>query len=143
MKVIKASTPGELQNIFALRYRVLRAPWNQPYETSYDSLENSSVNLYINDDNGGIVACGRLQENENKVGQIRYMAVDESIRGAGYGKILLQALEKEAADLGLRKIELQARENAVRFYERNGYLIKEKTFLLFGAIQHYLMEKAM
>ena len=143
MKVLKATTPAELEKIFALRYKVLRAPWNQPYESSYDALENSSVNCYINNEKGYIIACGRLQENENGVGQIRYMAVDESQRGAGLGNKILTALEEEARILGLHTIELQARENALQFYERNGYVIKEKTFLLFGVIQHYLMEKTI
>lgn len=136
-----ASTPHELDKIFTLRHQVLRAPWNQPYESSYDALENSAVNCYINDHHGNVIACGRLQENENKVGQIRYMAVHPDFQGTGLGQAILQRLEQQAQDFGLQKIELQARENALTFYERNGYMLKEKTFLLFDSIQHYLMEK--
>jgi predicted GNAT family N-acyltransferase len=36
---------------------------------------------------------------------------------------------------------LQAREGAVKFYQSLGYKVIEKTYLLFGQIQHYKMEK--
>jgi N-acetylglutamate synthase-like GNAT family acetyltransferase len=139
--VREASSAQELKSILNLRYKVLREPWNQPASTATDSLENSSLNAYISDDSGKAIACARLQENENKVGQIRFMAVDSAYQGKGLGKMIVEHLEKRAKDIGLNLVELQARENAVRFYESCGYKIREKTFLLWGIIQHYLMEK--
>jgi N-acetylglutamate synthase-like GNAT family acetyltransferase len=138
--VKESSSEQELKNILDLRYKVLREPWSQPASTATDSLENSSINAYISD-SGKAIACGRLQENENKIGQIRFMAVDDSYQGKGLGRMIVEHLEKRAKDLGLKSVELQARENAVKFYESCGYSIREKTFLLWGIIQHYLMEK--
>ncbi|MBK7669253.1 MAG: GNAT family N-acetyltransferase [Sphingobacteriaceae bacterium] len=102
-----------------------------------------SINCYIENENKEVVACGRLQENENKVGQIRFMAVDDSQQGKGLGKMIVNALEMEGKKLHLKTIELQARENAVEFYKSCGYTIKEKAVLLWGIIQHYLMEKGL
>lgn len=141
MEVKQATTKKEVEAIIELRYKILRKPWDQPKETATDSLEETSINIFIADENDNVLACGRLQENENKVGQIRYMAVDDSQQGKGLGKKIVQALEKKGKDIGLKKIELQARENAVDFYKSNGYTIKEKSFLLWDIIQHYLMEK--
>jgi N-acetylglutamate synthase-like GNAT family acetyltransferase len=90
-----------------------------------------------------VIACGRLQENEGKIGQVRFMAVDNHYQGKGLGKKILVFLEEKAKELSLVKIELQARENALEFYKANGYEIKEKSFLLWGQIQHYLMEKSL
>lgn len=140
-KVKEAQTHTEREAIVALRYTILREPWKQAIDTASDTLEESSVNAFIADSDGKIIACGRLQENEGKIGQVRYMAVDTNYQGKGLGKLILQFLEQKARTLHLRKIELQARENAVKFYEANGYTIKEKSFLLWGIIQHYLMEK--
>ena len=69
------------------------------------------------------------------------MAVDSAYQGKGLGKLILLFLEEKAKELQLTKIELQARENALEFYKSNNYLLKEKSFLLWGIIQHYLMEK--
>lgn len=136
-----ASTQSELDAILLLRYKVLREPWQQPFETATDGLEAEAINAFIQDKDGRVIACGRLQKNSNVLGQIRFMAVDPKYRGQGLGKSILLALEKKAKELSLKEIELQARENAVDFYKRNNYSIKEKSFLLWGVIQHYLMHK--
>lgn len=142
MYTVKAAhTNEEVQRILELRYNILRKPWGQPANTATDDLETVSINAYIENENGEIIACGRLQENENKIGQIRFMAVDDRYQGKGLGKLIVNFLESEGRKLGLRSIELQARDNALEFYKNCGYTIKEKSFLLWGIIQHYLMAK--
>lgn len=135
-----ASNDGEIESIIQLRYEVLRAPWGQPKETATDDLEKTSINSYI-EINSEVIACGRLQENDGKVGQVRFMAVARNYQGKGLGEKILKQLEIVAKEKQLAKIELQARENAVKFYEKNGYTIVQSSFLLWGQIQHYLMQK--
>lgn len=139
--VTLAKSEIELDLIVQLRYKILRKPWSQSIESATDNLEAKSYNAIILDKSGNIIACARLQENENKIGQIRYMAVEQNYQGLGLGKQIVAFLENQASLLHLQKIELQARENAVEFYKACGYSIKEKSFLLWGEIQHFLMEK--
>jgi predicted GNAT family N-acyltransferase len=141
--VKKEYTQKELERIVQLRCKILRDPWNQPAETATDALEHTSVNAFIADEHGTVIACGRLQENEHKKGQVRFMAVDTAYQGKRLGKLIITYLEQEAKQLNLHTIELQARENALEFYKSCGYVIKEKSFLLWGQIQHYLMEKQL
>lgn len=140
-KVKQANAETDFKNILQLRYDVLRKPWNQPMETATDNLEHTSINAFIEDENGNAIACGRLQENENRIGQIRFMAVSSSHQGKGLGKLIIEFLEAKAKEKQLKEIQLQARENAVEFYKNCGYIIKETSFLLWGQIQHYLMVK--
>jgi predicted GNAT family N-acyltransferase len=140
-EVKEAQSSAELEAIIRLRNEILRKPWDQPLETATDDLEQQSLNAYISDENGEVIACGRLQENPGNVGQVRYMAVSEKWRGKGLGKLILTHLETAAWRKGYGLIELQARENAVKFYGSAGYAVMEKTFLLWGIIQHYLMQK--
>lgn len=137
-----AKSKSELKNIVDLRYKILREPWQQAYDSSSDELEESSVNAYIKLDEK-IVACGRLQNNGSGIGQIRYMAVDSNQQGKGLGKLILKKLEEEAVKIGLKTIELQARENALEFYKANNYTIVEKSFKLWDIIQHYKMAKQL
>jgi GNAT superfamily N-acetyltransferase len=139
-KVQFADHPNTIHQIIDLRYAILRQPWNKPRETATDEQEVSSVNSYISD-NGQVVACGRLQDNGGGVGQIRYMAVDAGYQGKGLGKLIVAKLEEEARRIGLTTIELQARENALQFYQSQGYVVKEMSFKLWDIIQHYLMTK--
>lgn len=143
MKAIFADNPKNIEKILELRFKILREPWGQSKESSSDGNEDTSHNAFIEDEKGNAIACGRLQTNDVNTGQIRYMAVANGMQGKGLGKLILKALEQKAKELGLKKIELQARENALEFYKANNYNLKEKTHLLFGVVQHYLMEKQL
>ena len=136
------NTPAILEQIIDLRYDILRKPWNQTRLSVTDEFEETAINAYIEKD-GEIVACGRLQNNGNGIGQIRYMAVNNAFQGKGLGKLIVTKLEDEAKHLKLKTIELQARENALEFYKSQGYTIKETSFKLWDIIQHYLMSKQL
>lgn len=131
----------EWDKYYQLRWEVLRKPWNQPIGSEKDASEDTSFHLMAIDDKKKVLGVCRLQKNSDTEGQIRFMAVAENAQGKGIGKMLINAAEKKAKDLGLTRIILQARENAVPFYKSCKYEIEEKTFLLFNTIQHYLMTK--
>ena len=141
-KVQIANNQNQIDAIIDLRYDILRKPWNQPKETSTDGMEDIAINAFIEDD-GKTIACGRLQDNGGRVGQIRYMAVNENYQGKGLGKLIVTKLEEEALKINLHSIELQARENALKFYKSQGYIVKETSFKLWDIIQHYLMTKEL
>ena len=141
-KVQIANSQNTIDQIIDLRYAVLRQPWDKPKDTATDDLELSSMNAFIEQD-GDVVACGRLQDNGNGLGQIRYMAVHPNYQGKGLGKLIVAKLEEEAKAIGLTSIELQARENALEFYKSQGYIVKETSFKLWDIIQHYLMTKEL
>ena len=133
-------TPAIIEQIIDLRDGVLRKPWNQTRQSVTDDFEEIAINAYIEKD-GEIIACGRLQNNGNGIGQIRYMAVNPTFQGKGLGKLIVAKLEDEAKRIQLKTIELQTRENALEFYKNQGYIVKEKSFKLWDIIQHYLMSK--
>ncbi len=141
-KVQIANSQNTINQIIDLRYAILRQPWNKPKDTATDDLEGSSINAYIEQDED-VIACGRLQDNGNGLGQIRYMAVNANDQGKGLGKLIVAKLEEEAKRIGLKTIELQARENALEFYKSQGYEVKETSFKLWDIIQHYLMTKEL
>ena len=141
-KVQIANSQNTINQIIDLRYAILRQPWNKPKDTATDDLEGNSINAYIEQDED-VIACGRLQDNGKGIGQIRYMAVDANYQGKGLGKLIVAKLEEEAKRIGLKTIELQARENALEFYKSQGYEVKETSFKLWDIIQHYLMTKEL
>ena len=107
-----------------------------------DEGDKSSIHrMIIDESNGKAVAVGRLQFNTSEEAQIRYMAVSDNYQLKGYGNIIVKTLEDIALNKGIRNIILQARENALKFYWKNGYEIIEKSYLLFDEIQHWLMVK--
>ena len=142
MKIIEPNTSAEFEQYYNLRYEVLRKPWLQPKGSEKDDGDKSSIHrMIIDESNGKAVAVGRLQFNTSEEAQIRYMAVSDNYQLKGYGNIIVKTLEDIALNKGIRNIILQARENALKFYWKNGYEIIEKSYLLFDEIQHWLMVK--
>jgi predicted GNAT family N-acyltransferase len=142
-RVTEPRSPEQFEKIYALRFAVLREPWNQPKGSERDQTEDTAIHAMIENEAGECIATGRLQYNSADEAQIRYMAVDENYRGQKLGQLILEFLESRAKTDGCPRVVLQARENAVAFYERMGYVIEAKTFLLFDAIQHYRMTKSL
>jgi N-acetylglutamate synthase-like GNAT family acetyltransferase len=133
-------TSAEWEAYYELRWRILRAPW-QPDGCDRDETDDTSIHRMVVREDGKVLAVGRLHRLDQDSGQIRYMAVESGCERRGYGTLVLGALEGAAAEIGLEKIILHARERAVAFYEHHGYAIIEPSFLLFDEIQHYLMTK--
>ena len=142
IEIIQPSTEKEYEAYYHLRWQTLREPWNQPKGTEKDDKENESIHLFAHE-NGIPMGVCRIQFNDNEIAQVRFMGVSESARGKGIGRLLLLEAEKITRENGRKKIILQARDYAVKFYENCGYKITEKTFLLWESIQHYLMEKSV
>ena len=142
MKIIEPNSSAEFEQYYNLRYEVLRKPWLQPKGSEKDDGDKSSIHrMIIDESNGKAVAVGRLQFNTSEEAQIRYMAVSDNYQLKGYGNLIVKTLEDIALNKGIRNIILQARENALKFYWKNGYEIIEKSYLLFDEIQHWLMVK--
>lgn len=71
------------------------------------------------------VACGSLKTSAPGVGWIKRMWVAESARGVGLGRRMLAALEAEARQLGLAKVQLETNRRlveAIQLYRSAGYV---------------------
>ena len=126
---------------YDLRWQVLRKPWNQPRGSERDDLDATAFHLMLRDQSGDVVAIGRLHLNSPEEAQVRYMAVQDPWQGRGLGGRILQGLEQQARDQSVRCIVLNAREGAINFYLKRGYLIEGPAETLFGAIHHVRMGK--
>lgn len=143
LKIIQPKTENEFKSYYQLRWDLLRAPWNQPEGSEIDDIEDQCFHLMAVDDDSEAIAVARLQFNSETEAQIRYMAVSESYQRQGIGRRLIETMEKHATASACKKIVLDAREPAVGFYQRLGYNINEKSYLLFEQIQHFRMSKAL
>lgn len=141
MIITRPETPEEFENYYDLRWRILRAPWNQPRGSEKDNLEDEAIHVMVCETGRIPVGVGRAHFNSAIEAQVRYMAVEENYRGKGVGATVLEELEKRAADEGAQYIILNARDNAVPFYERYGYTVIKQSHTLFGSIPHFEMRK--
>ncbi len=74
---------------------------------------------------GEPVACGAVKSIAPGVGYIKRMWVAGSVRGLGFGRRMLGALESQARELGLTTLCLETNRalvEAIRLYGRSGYV---------------------
>ena len=140
-RIIIPENNNDIQSYYRLRFEVLRKPWGQHENTVRDEWENQSLHVLMIDENGEAVATGRLQFNSDNEGQIRSMAVKEKFRGKGLGTLVLKFLEEKAKEGKFTIIVLDARDNAVDFYKKNGYKVEGNSYTLFDVIPHFRMTK--
>tara|TARA_Y100001936_G_scaffold56440_1_gene55342 strand:- start:14302 stop:14772 length:471 start_codon:yes stop_codon:yes gene_type:complete len=141
--VISPENNQDFNRYYYFRWKYLRKPLNQELGSEKDEIEIQSIHRMILDNQKEIIAVGRIHYNTSIESQIRYFAVDKSYRRQGVGSYLMQDLENIAIKNNCTSMILNARENAVVFYEKLGYKIIKKTNLLFGKIQHYEMKKVL
>jgi N-acetylglutamate synthase-like GNAT family acetyltransferase len=142
MEIRTPQNQQEWDAYYDLRYRILRAPWNQPLGSERNEQDAIAIHLACFENNK-ILGVARLDTESDDFAQVRFMAVDNSAQGKGIGKKIMLAAEQNARMLGYSKLMLQARENAILFYISLGYEKLDKTHLLFGEIQHWRMEKGI
>lgn len=143
MKILEPATPDEFEKYYRLRYQTLRAPWGEPEGSERADDDATAIHALLLDDAGEAIGVCRLHLNTPQEGQLRFMGIRADQQGKQLGKHLLDYLEERARELGAKRMTLQAREKAVNFYRRNGYEVIEKTYILFGSIQHYRMAKQL
>jgi len=133
----------EFAQYFQLRWQLLRKPWQQPLGSEQDEHEQQAIHRMVINEFGEVVAVGRIESLAAEQGQIRYVAVCDSVQGQGVGQQLMAELECQASKVGITEIILNARENALGFYLKLGYQQHQRSHVLYHEINHYRMSKTL
>ena len=113
-----------------------------PADVEADALDASARHAVLYNRLGQPVATGRLLQQAPGVGRIGRMAVDRSVRGAQWGRVLLAALVEAARARGDAQVQLHAQCSAQGFYERAGFTVAGAPYEEAG-LAHVLMTQAL
>lgn len=127
--------------VFALREQVFVQEQGVPMDIEMDELD-ADADHFIARLDGRVVGTGRLVAEDAGTGVLGRLAVTPAARGAGLGVALVAAIERRAAERGLKTIDLHAQVHARGFYERLGYTAEGDVFDEAG-IAHITMRKAI
>ncbi|QIL76088.1 GNAT family N-acetyltransferase [Hymenobacter sp. HDW8] len=145
MIIRQPSTAADFAAYYALRYQVLRQPWQQPpgSERSDDDAAPTTHHAMAVADDGSIIGVARVQPSGPGQVQVRAVAVHPDWHGRGIGQQLMTYLEEYAAAQGFTECILDSRESAVGFYQKLDYEIVAPSHTLFGVIPHFRMRKSL
>lgn len=115
-------TEQELAVYYQFRWEMLRKPFNQPLGSERDAYDAFAHHQMIVDEKGTPVAIGRLYINADNEASIRFMAVNPDVRSKGLGTLVAMTLESVARQEGVKRIVCSAREEAVPFFSKLGYV---------------------
>ena len=143
LQISKPETPGQFDEYYNLRWRVLRAPWDKLRGSEKDEYDESADHVTARDHHGRLLGIGRLHMNSKEEAQIRYMVVEEEYRGFGVGRAIINKLEEFARARGATRIVLNARNSVLGFYQRCGYSVIGPGPTMFDKVKHSKMEKIL
>ena len=131
---------------FSVRHPVLRPRKN--IETCHfdgDNLESTRhFGLFMDDELAGVASLFKSNSDlfqEKEQFQLRGMAVLEKFQKKGIGESLVKYAEENAKSRSGKLIWFNAREVAVRFYEKMGYQIIGEPFDIGDIGKHFVMYK--
>jgi N-acetylglutamate synthase-like GNAT family acetyltransferase len=131
----------DYEKMIDLRMIVLLEPIGIPrtYIDPIKEAEDTLISVYHSNE---IVGCCILTRLEDKMVQLRQMAVLNELQGTGIGRSMLIYAEKTALEMGTEKVILHARDAVIPFYLKCKYQIVGDGFTEVN-IPHHKMEKQM
>jgi thioesterase domain-containing protein len=142
-KIVSPKTENQFNKYYQFRWQMLREPWRMPLGSERDEYDPMSHHRMIVDSRGRPMAVGRLYITPDSEGQIRYMAVKSNRRKRGMGSLLLVTLESLAKREGAKRLVCNSREDAIQFYEKNGFERRGELSDERGPVRHQQMVKTL
>ena len=124
--IVRAFMLADEDAVVALWERCgLTRPWNDPRKDIRRKLAVQPDLFLVLDVDGTVVGTAMAGYGGHR-GWVNYLAVDPGHQRQGYGRVLMEEVERRLAALGCPKINLQIRhenEVAQEFYRRLGYTL--------------------
>ncbi|GAA0483749.1 MULTISPECIES: bifunctional GNAT family N-acetyltransferase/hotdog fold thioesterase [Tatumella] len=137
-------TALELERYFRFRWEMLRKPLQQPEGSEREAWDATAHHQMVVDEQNNPVAVGRLYINGDYEASIRFIAVDPALRGKGLGTLLIMTLESVARQEGVKRVTCSAREDAIEFFAKLGYINQGEIMAARTTpVRHFLMIKPM
>lgn len=140
VQAIQFGSP-EWEQALKLRYEVLRKPLGLEYSEADLELEKKDYH-FAAFDGENLIGFFLLKPISNSIIKMRQVAVAPERQGQGVGKKLVLAAEEFARTHKYKKIYLDARESAVKFYESLFYQ-KEGDPFIAATLPHWRMWKSI
>ena len=123
MEIVNVKKEEELVMCSKLRKKVFGEEENAPealYIIDEYDRKNDTKNYLLKVDGTPVATVRFIKVNDNTI-KLQRLVVPKEYRKNGYARKILNYLEKDAYDLGYRKIIMDSALKAVGFYEKSNY----------------------
>ncbi len=124
-----------------LRLDILRKPLGLSF--TKEELDKEKDDILIGSfDEDQMLGCCILTKIDDRRIRLRQMAVQKKLQGKGIGESIVSFAENIARDKGYKILMMHARDTAIGFYEKYGYVVKGDQFIEVKT-NHHVMEKRL
>ncbi len=130
VNIISVKNDDELNLCANLRKQVFGDEENAPkglYIIDEYDKKGDTKNYLLKIDNKPVATVRFIKINDTTI-KLQRLVVLKEYRKKGYAKKILDYLEKDAYDLGYRKIVMDSAQKAVGFYEKSNYKVISEVF---------------
>lgn len=98
-----------------------------PWEKDLNDIENVYLKdgaFLVGELDGKVIAMGAFRKKNEDTAEMKRMRVNPEFQGKGFGKMILDELEKRARGMGYKRMILDTSQKWTRarnFYKKNGY----------------------
>lgn len=131
----------DYEAMIGLRIYALLEPIGIPASYIHPNSEKDDIYIGAFGDNG-IVGCCVLTPKDQRLLQLRQMAVTPRLQGKGLGAQIIRFAEEKARERGFSTLMMHARDPVIDFYKKCGYEIAGPQFFEVG-MGHHKMEKKL
>lgn len=124
-----------------MRFNILRKPLGLEFSPEELAREKEDILIGCFEEEK-LEGCCLLTKLDASTVKLRQMAVTSGLQGKGIGRVLLIFAENIARDRGFKKLTMNARKNAIGFYEKLGYNVVGDEFIEV-TLPHFKMEKEL
>jgi len=90
-----------------------------------EALARPSVHFFVARADSRALGCGAFVLGDNNCAEMKRVFVDPASRGKGVARVIMEVLEREAANLGVRLMQLETgtkQPDAIALYRKCGYV---------------------
>jgi putative acetyltransferase len=90
-----------------------------------DALAQPQVHFFVAREDGRALGCGSFVIADGRHAEMKRVFVDPAARGKGVARLIMEALEREAAKLGIDLMQLETgirQPEAIALYRKFGYI---------------------
>lgn len=129
------------QQMVQLRLDILRKPLGLSF--TKEELDKEKDDILIGSfDEDQMLGCCILTKIDDRRIRLRQMVVQKNLQGKGIGESIISFAENIARDKGYKILMMHARDTAIGFYEKYGYVVKGEQFIEVKT-NHHVMEKRL
>ena len=123
LEIIRAVTTAQRAGAYYVRIQAMAKRYHITLEQEFDEHDTPDTKYIVLLDDGLPVATCRLYPEDEAHMMLGRIVVLPEYRGRGCGRMVVEAAERWARDLGYQVSVLESRMEKTGFYERLGYHI--------------------